>query len=494
MTKAAQPSELFRAVSLLALAAGVSAYSPAFAQARTPQVEQPPAAGPASGNAAEPANDPASPPPAAEEENEVVTVVVTGFRESLRTAQARKRDADEIVDSIVAEDIGKLGDTNIIETLQRVPGIQITRDHGVGAGVQIRGLSQTATLINGRSVPGLSLGDTPAEIVAGVDVYKNPSAELIEGGLGGVVDIRTRRPLDLPDGEASFTLRADYYDLVDKTEPIVSALVSRRFDTRYGEVGLLLNAAYVGISGRQDQIGIEPYRLRYNVVDFDGDGFFPGTNADPGDAVIIPSGGGGSVEVSDRYRFITTGAAQWRPNDSFELLVEGVYVESEYKLNTSSWFANRGPLLPAPGATFTFAPGTNIVTSGAFRDVSFTSNSSVPESQGEFLQIASTARWDLSDRLRALGDVAYSTDDNSSRSGNLRNGNANPVTNGPTLVFDTRGDVPTLLLSNIPTRPEEFFYYNSQSAQVRWTSTICSVSCSRCFRRCTDRPSVTERG
>lgn len=454
------------AVSLPALA--ITFLSAAVAAAQTPPVRQTPSVPPAT-QPSEP-EEATDPSPAPSVDGEVATgadgdeIVVTGFRGSLRTAQARKRTATEIVDSIVAEDIGKLGDTNVVEALQRVPGVQITRDHGVGAGIQIRGLSQTATLINGRSVPGLDLGDTPAEIIAGVDVYKNPSARLIEGGLGGVVNLRTRRPFDVPDNTISGTLRADYYDLVEKVEPVVSVLLSKRFDTGIGELGVLVNAAYLGLSGRQDQIGIEPFRERFNLVDFDQDGFFPGTKADPGDLVISPTGGGGSVEVSDRYRFITTLATQWRPSPSLELLLEGVYVKSKYDLSTSSWFANRGRLNPEPDVQFTFVPGTNIVETGAFRDVSFTSNSSINDRRGEFFQIAGTGRWDATDRLRLVADVAYSEDNNSLRSANLRNGNANPVTNGPTLTFATRTKVPTLLLSNIPTQPDQFFYYNSQSA------------------------------
>lgn len=396
---------------------------------------------------------------------EVEAVVVTGFRQSLQSAQNRKRNAGEIVDSIVAEDIGKLGDTNVVETLQRVPGVQITRDHGVGQSIQIRGLSQTNTLVNGRNVPGLSLGDTPSEIVAGVDVYKNPSAELIEGGLGGTVDLRTRRPFDFAESTASFTLRADYYDLIEEARPIVSALLSKRFSTGMGEIGVLVNAAYIGISGRQDQIGAEPFNLRYDIVDFDRDGFFPGTNADPGDGVLVPVGGGGSVEASDRTRIIATGAVQWRPSQAFELLVEGFYVESDYKLSTVSPFANRGALRPAPGVEFVFAPGTNVVQAGAFRDVSFAKNSSTSDSLAEFYQLGGTARWDPTESLRIVGDISYSTDSDTLQSNSLRIGNANPAVNGPILRFDTRTEVPTFLLSGAPTQSTEYFYYNSQNAR-----------------------------
>ena len=116
------------------------------------------------------------------------TVVVTGFRQSLRNAQNIKREAEQVVDSVVAEDIGKLPDNNLAEALQRIPGVQITRNRGEGSGIAVRGLTQVKTLLNGREIYSdtgrdLSLENVPAEILGGVDVYKNPSAYLIEGGL-----------------------------------------------------------------------------------------------------------------------------------------------------------------------------------------------------------------------------------------------------------------------------------------------------------------------
>ena len=157
------------------------------------------------------AQDAATAPPSegvAQAAGEDEAIVVTGLRASLQSAQARKRNADQIVDSIVAEDIGKLPDVNTTEALQRISGVQIARDRGEGGSVAIRGLSQVLTTVNGREVVtiaapgggagtrGFNLQDFPAELLAGIDVYKTPSANLIEGGIGGLIDLRTRRPLD----------------------------------------------------------------------------------------------------------------------------------------------------------------------------------------------------------------------------------------------------------------------------------------------------------
>lgn len=157
-------------------------------------------------------------------------IVVTGYRQSLQNAQNIKRNATEIVDSIVAEDIGKLPDNNLAEALQRVPGVQITRNHGEGSGIAIRGLTQVKTLVNGREAfsdnsRDLSLENIPAEVLAGIDVYKNPSATLVEGGLGGVINLKTRRPFDFDGFQASISGRMNYYDFVRRGKPQVSGLI-----------------------------------------------------------------------------------------------------------------------------------------------------------------------------------------------------------------------------------------------------------------------------
>ncbi len=419
-------------------------------------------AAPAGAQSVDPTTDAELAQPAAAEDGEIV---VTGLRASLETALVRKREAGQVVDSIVAEDIGKLPDNNIAEALQRIPGIQITRDHGEGSGVQIRGLTQTATLVNQRNAPGLTLEGTPTEILAGIDVYKNPSAALIEGGLGGIVNLRTRRPFDFKGSEVSVTGRLFYYDLTEEVTPAITALVSKRVDTSIGELGMLVSVAYLRTGGRQDQIGVEPFQNRFNITDFDNDGFFPGTNADPGDLVIVPAGGGGSVEAADRERIIVSAAGQWRPSDQFELLVEGLAARYDSKLSTETVFVNRGALLPAPGVPFTFGAGTNVAVAGAFRDISFSENSSINDRLTRFWQLSATGRFTPSDALTITGDIAYSEDRNHLTFGNVRLGNANPITNGPTLFFDTRTDLPTFRLSSSPTAIADYFFYNSRNGQ-----------------------------
>ncbi|KSB90476.1 TonB-dependent receptor [Caulobacter vibrioides] len=233
--KSAYQSRLFLTASTLAVALGVSG----TAGAQT------------------------APPPATEEA--VEEVVVTGIRQSLQSAVQVKKNTMEVVDSIRAEDIGKLPDPNVAETLTRIPGVQGYRYGGEGAspvgagsGLTIRGLSgQTASQVDGRSyfTAGGSEFNIEAAIpgmIAGLDVYKNPSAEHIEGGIGGLVDIKTRRPLDLPKMSGSVAISGRYNDMVKQMQPEYFGLVSHKWDVGEGEMGLLLGANYQKSWNRSD--------------------------------------------------------------------------------------------------------------------------------------------------------------------------------------------------------------------------------------------------
>src|SRR5471032_1401096 len=172
-------------------------------------------------------------------------VVVTGQRAALQSAQKIKQNSDEIVDSIVADDIGKLPDRSVTEVLQRIVGVTIDRTMAKGdpehfsvegSGVSIRGLSYVRSELNGRdsfSANGgrsLNFEDVPPELMAGVDVYKNPSAEQVEGAVGGLVNLRTAMPFDFTGQKFSISLSDGYSTLRKAASPKISALYSNRWD------------------------------------------------------------------------------------------------------------------------------------------------------------------------------------------------------------------------------------------------------------------------
>ena len=193
-------------------------------------------------------------------------VVVKGLRASARSSVAIKKDAMEVVDSITAEDIGKLPDPNVAETLTRIPGVQGYRYGGEGAspagfgsGLTIRGLAnQTASHVNGRSYftagsREFNIEDAIPGMIAGVDVYKNPSAEHIEGGIGGLVNLRTRNPSDFKGFTAALNANVRYNDLGKKTDPELFGLIANRFDLGGGSrIGVMAAVAHQKSTGRSD--------------------------------------------------------------------------------------------------------------------------------------------------------------------------------------------------------------------------------------------------
>ncbi|HSC67063.1 MAG TPA: TonB-dependent receptor [Cellvibrio sp.] len=140
--------------------------------------------------------------------NEVEEVVVTGIKASLTNSVNIKRESGSVVDAISAEDIGKLPDTTIADSLQRVSGVQIRRSAGEGSTVNVRGLPQVSTLLNGEqyisagSITTLqpNFADIPAELLSGVDVLKSAEAKTLSAGVAGTINLKTRRPLELDEG------------------------------------------------------------------------------------------------------------------------------------------------------------------------------------------------------------------------------------------------------------------------------------------------------
>jgi len=189
---------------------------------------------------------------------DIETVVVTGIRASLQSAQGLKRGADIIQDSISSEDIGALPDRSVTEALQRIPGVTISYfaaaydpDHfsAQGSGVIIRGLSDTQSLFNSRETFTanngriISFADVPSELMSGVDVFKSPSADMIEGGIGGTVNLRTRLPFDQEGRLAAISLDGTWGDKANKWTLNGSGLFSDRWSVPGGEFGVLLDGS-----------------------------------------------------------------------------------------------------------------------------------------------------------------------------------------------------------------------------------------------------------
>jgi TonB-dependent receptor len=201
----------------------------------------------------------------------VPEVVVTGMRASLESAQAIKLGSDTFVDSITAQDIGAFPDKSVAEALQRVPGITVSRlqssddsNHfsAEPATVLIRGLTFVRTQFNGRDsfsadgYRGLNFNDVSPELMQGVDTYKNQTAEMIEGGIAGIVNLRTRVPFDADGQELALTGRLNYGSRSEEPTYEASAVYSNNWDTASGRFGILANAAYSNILTRTEAVNM----------------------------------------------------------------------------------------------------------------------------------------------------------------------------------------------------------------------------------------------
>lgn len=310
-------------------------------------------------------------------------IVVTGIRASLQSAQSLKRNSGQIVDSIVAEDIGKLPDVNVTEALQRVSGIQIGRDRGEGSGITIRGLSQVISTFNGRtggSGRGVDLENIPSELIAGVDVYKTPSANLIEGGIGGLIDVRTRKPLDKKGFVLSGSARARYSELPDKVKPLLSALISNTWDVGDGgEFGILVSGSYQERAFQTDSVNVGAPVERRDII--------------PGQIVAAPNGSYQPAIASDRRRIGIDGVIQYKPTPDLEFYVQGTYQDANSIQEQYGLFVQTRNRTPIAGTAQLF-PGTNDVKSISYANVPFTTFAAARESYEESFQLAGGVKYD----------------------------------------------------------------------------------------------------
>jgi TonB-dependent receptor len=259
-------------------------------------------------------------------------IEVKGQRGSVIKAQELKREADTFLDAITATDIGALPDRSVLEALQRVPGISIERfaaandpDHfGIeGSGAVIRGLSATRSEFNGRdsftanSGRGLSFQDVPPELTGSVRVYKNQSADLIEGGIGGTVSLHTRLPFDSDKRVVAVSLDATYSDLIEKTTPTASAMFSDSWQTDIGKVGFLINIAKSELESLSHNLQSEVFLTRNDL----------GTDQ----TVLVPNGGNFGKNNINRERDGLALAAQWESQDKRTLLT-GQFLRSDATL------------------------------------------------------------------------------------------------------------------------------------------------------------------
>lgn len=331
--------------STTALVAVVASSSPAAAQSQ-----------PANPNATAQTN-PSQPPqnadapqgPAAAEGSSENAIVVTGQRRALQSARNIKRNSTQIVDAIVAEDIGKLPDITVSDTAARIPGIEVERGGGEANRVLLRGLDNTyyTTTYNGRELftaetRSVALQDFPAGAIAAVEAFKTSTSDLIEPGIAGLINVRSRRPFDFPGFEASGSVWGLHPNQSRDNSVNGNLLLSDRWRMGDGEFGALVNFSYTRLH-YQDSVR----RHGFWIADLAGGRSpdFPELHYNEG----------------ERWRPSINGALQYRSGD-LELYAEGLWQGYRERQLDSMWAQ---PLWGGGSYdNLTYRDGTNEIVSG----------------------------------------------------------------------------------------------------------------------------------
>jgi TonB-dependent receptor len=391
----------------------------------------------------------------AQSDAQMETVVVTGQRAAIESAIQLKAKAEEIIDSVSAEDVGKLPDNSVTEVLQRVPGVNITRIQtggnsenyvGEGTGITIRGLDSVVSQLNGRdafsSANGRSLAweDIPPELAQGVDVYKSLSSSLPEGGFGGIINLRTRQPFDFDGFTANVSVNGNYADYAGAARFGGVALISDRWQTKIGEIGLLLNVAYSDLKTKADGVQVNPYVpvvwspnypvsqnlpwvSSYNLTTDSPDPVAcSGNAAFSCQEVYVPQAINYTQRNDDRQRTGLYAAFQWNPSERLSLFATAFRsrynentlsrsisntVSGYVALNTSATntFDKYGNLLSSTGiSSYQYQdPGASAyfgVNSGwAYQNIPYQFDSNLSHQVNQTTDISTGGEWDPNDSI-----------------------------------------------------------------------------------------------
>ena len=352
-----------------------------FAAAQSTTSQNDPQSQPTAEDAARAAAGPeaqAAPAPAG---GAVATVQVTGIRSSIRSAEQIKRDAEQVVDSINADDIGKFPDRAAGDALQRIAGVQVGRDRGETSSVIIRGLPDVATTIDGNEIftgtgRRLSYQDLPVQSIAGLDVYKSATANQFEGGIAGNVNVRLRAPFDFKGYTVTGFLENRRSQVEgseatkEKNNPGGGLLMSNRWNTSKGEMGFLVDVAYnkehwafpVQWVDRPDRIfSVSPDGTATRLNDDQ-----PIAPLNPGDRLGELPNIGGVYNAGDRERGSIHAAFQWKVNPNTEFTTQ--YLGTSYRgksqvnyiLDIATWTPRLTNVVLAPEGDYCRTPNGSI--------------------------------------------------------------------------------------------------------------------------------------
>ena len=480
------PLRVPASASALALVLALSAAA-AHAQGQSAAQAQPASQGNTAGNTQPPADPPARAKKSRQPEV-LRMVVVTGLRQSLMSAEAIKRLAPQIVDSVTAEDIGALPDRSVAEALERIPGVLIERTDNnrdparltdEGGNVFIRGLSWVQSELDGEEIFSandgreISFEDISPDLLSGIDVFKTPTADQIEGGIGGVIDMKTRKPLESRHNLTAFSADYEYGDMIKKAYPTVNGLWSNYWETGIGKVGVLLSGTYAREGNRTDSI---------QTGDFVSQTLPQAEAGLPaGSTVYVPNALGWRRLDWQQNRQALDGVFQWEsPNDKWVLTAHAFQAKDD-PINLEHSEGSYGEYIGAPGtspaagcsgycpsADYTAVNSSGVVTAG---NVWFTPqlDTRYEKDHHSTNDFTLNLTYSPTDRLTLSGDVQYVKSHADMVSMTAYTQVGNPVTGAPLgggsggqfINFNLAGNNPTMVMNQSPyemTDPNDYWW------------------------------------
>ncbi len=435
-------------------------------------------------------------------------IVVTGYRSSLAKSTNAKRASTGFTDSIFAEDIGKFPDTNIAESFNRIPGITITRDvTGEGTNVAIRGLGSNFTnvTLNGATIAVASSGATdaqgtdrsvdlsffPTDLFTKLTVNKSYTADLLEGGAAGNIDLRSARPFDRSTSFLAYNVQGTKQTPEDRigargsligswrndTFGILAGVSAQRLftDTRgfetIGYTNPALTAAQCGAASGCNTTAGGNWTIPAVVPVGAGAGLVAGTTIDS--AFLLANNPGATIQQIDnallprlgrvasirgpRDRINAIISAEWQPTDTLHLYVDGLYGYKKNELirEDMAWIVRNGAIIPTK-LTFDKTDCTVgcVVTGGTFANAQFFDEFRPYTETTKLFSINPGGEWEISNtlKLNLQGNYARSTFHRESPTVGL----TTPLGVGNTVTYTNTGGVPSIVSALDLNDPKNF--------------------------------------
>ena len=374
------------------------------------------------------AADGTAPATVAEQVDTLETITVTGYRASLEKALDIKRSEKGVVDAIVAEDIGKFPDLNLAESLQRIPGVVITRDAGEGRNITVRGLGPQFTRVRLNGMEAMSTvgssdgqGGTnrsrnfdfnvfASDLFSQLIVRKTASADVDEGSLGATVDLRTARPFDYDGFTAAGSLQGSFNDVTDTTDPRFAGLIANSWAD--GRFGALVSLAYSERHALDEGTGTVRWAGGTTNGGFNAASpFQPALAAD----VYAPRFPRYTLMEHDQKRLGITASLQFKPTDRTQFTLDAMYSKIDAERNEKYIEANGLSKTGAAGKPQILVLDgvieNNALVYGVFDNVDIRSENRHDEWSTTFKQLSLDGEHRFSDSFRLTGKIGSSKSD-----------------------------------------------------------------------------------